>query len=189
MPIPRRGQQWNRGAVKRNLRAVARRSPHDHFPPMPHALVGLRRRCRVPNWVEHPNPAAANMLRDATFSACGRSLASQVFGVQSHCGSFASLRFLEASLLARSRGLANVRKWDYHYDRNGQRVGSTEATRVLMVTTETYRDIYKCDHCGQTVERKRSESYAWPTNRRRCLFPRASPPHEPPAGCDRLNSI
>ena len=29
-----------------------------------------------------------------------------------HCGSFASLRFLEATLLVRSRRLANVRTWD-----------------------------------------------------------------------------
>jgi hypothetical protein len=59
------------------------------------------------------------------------------------CGSFASLRFLHATLLARSQRLANVRTWDYHYDRNGHRVGSTEATRVLMVTTEAYLDTYK----------------------------------------------
>jgi hypothetical protein len=76
-----------------------------------------------------------------------------------HCGCFASLRFLDATLLARSRRLANVRTWDYHYDRNGQRVGSTEATRVLMVTIKTYLDTYKCDHCGRTVEKKRSESH------------------------------
>ena len=75
------------------------------------------------------------------------------------CGCFACLRFMEATLVARSRRLTNVRTWDYHYDRNGQRVGSTEATRVLMVTTETYLDTYKCDHCGQRVEKKRSESH------------------------------
>lgn len=77
-----------------------------------------------------------------------------------HCGSFASLRFLKASLVDRSRHLANVRIWDYHYDRNGQRVGSTEATRLLVVTTETYLDSYKCDYCGQRVEKKRFESQA-----------------------------
>ena len=76
-----------------------------------------------------------------------------------HCGCFACLRFVETTLLGRSRQLANVRTWDYHYDRNGQRVGSTEATRVLMVTTKAYLDTYTCDHCGQTVERKRSEAY------------------------------
>ena len=36
------------------------------------------------------------------------------------CGCFASLRFLEATFLARSRRLANVRTGDYHYDREGR---------------------------------------------------------------------
>jgi hypothetical protein len=76
-----------------------------------------------------------------------------------HCGCFASLRFLEATLVARSRRLANVRTWDYHYDRNGQRVGCTQATRLLVVAINMYLDTYKCDHCGQTVEKKRSEAH------------------------------
>ena len=76
-----------------------------------------------------------------------------------HCGCFASLRFLEATLLGRSRRLANVKTQDYNYGREGQIVGSTVATRLLVVTTETYLDTYTCDHCGQTVERKRSESH------------------------------
>jgi len=54
------------------------------------------------------------------------------------CGCFASHRFLEATLLDRSWRLANVRTWDYHYSRKGQVVGCTQATRLLVVTTETY---------------------------------------------------
>jgi len=64
----------------------------------------------------------------------------------------------------------------------------TEATRVLMVTTEAYQYTYKCDQCGQRVEKERFESHAKPTERRRCLFPQASPPHESLALSDPLNS-
>lgn len=77
-----------------------------------------------------------------------------------HCGCFASLRFLEATLVARGRRLANVRTWDYHYDRNGQRVGCTQATRLLVVAINMYLYTYACDHCGQTVERTRSKAHA-----------------------------
>ena len=35
-----------------------------------------------------------------------------------------------------------LRTWDYHYSRKGQVVGCTQATRVLVVTTETYLDTY-----------------------------------------------
>jgi hypothetical protein len=61
--------------------------------------------------------------------------------------------------MARSRRLANVKTWDYHYGREGQIVGCTQATRLLVITTEMYLDTYTCDHCGQTVEKKRSESH------------------------------
>jgi len=55
---------------------ASRSTPHASRP----TIVGVRRRCRAPSQVQHPPPGGVNMLRHATFSASGRSLASQVFG-------------------------------------------------------------------------------------------------------------
>jgi hypothetical protein len=75
------------------------------------------------------------------------------------CGSFASLRFVEATLLGRRQGLANVRTTDRHYNRNWEQVGTTQSTRLLMVTTELYKDDYICCHCGRASEKQRREQY------------------------------